>query len=106
MSTRVKTIRTFHVITSDGVMHRDVSINKLNATRLGLYWNAIDDSVRGDPGALEALRGLTVTDRTGRRYPLLTDPDALARVYLGLSYAEAREFNATLYSVREVRRAS
>lgn len=106
MSTRSATQRTFHLFTADGTVYRDVPVNKRWASVVGQYWNAVDDALRGDPGDLAALTGVTVKDRAGNSYRLLTNTNTLRRVYEGMTWPELQEFNRYLYTVREVRRAS
>ncbi len=94
------------LLTAHGAVYLNVPFDKRWASVMGLYWNAVGAAEKGNPAALTALTGVTVKDRDGTRYRLLTDINDIQYVKDGMSRAELQDFNRTLYTVREARRAS
>lgn len=94
------------LLTAHGAVYLDVPFDKRWASVMGLYWNAVYAAMQGNAGALTALTGVTVKDRNGNSYRLLTDINDILYVNDGMTRAELQAFNRTLYTVREARRAS
>jgi hypothetical protein len=91
------------ILTSDGVLHPHVPLDKVSASEVGTYWNAVDAARQGKPEALEAFRDRVIYDADGHAYRLLTDVNALHRVFDAMSDEELADFSRTFYSGREVR---
>jgi hypothetical protein len=93
----------FHVLTSDGVLHPEVPLDKVSASQIGTYWNAVHAAMQGKPEALEPFHSLVLYDTAGKAYRLLTDVNALYRFFDTMSEEQYADFSRTFYSGREVR---
>jgi hypothetical protein len=91
------------ILTTDGVLHQHVALDKKSASEIGAYWNAVDAARQGKPEALEAFRGRVIYDDSGRAYRLLTDVNAIHYVFDRMSDEDYADFSRTFYSGREVR---
>jgi hypothetical protein len=91
------------ILTSDGVLHPEVPLDKVSASQVGTYWNAVTEARQGKLDRLLAFRNVVVYDVDGRAYRLLTDVNAIHRFFDAMSDAEYADFSRTFYSGREVR---
>jgi hypothetical protein len=91
------------ILTSDGVLHQHIALDKKSASEIGSYWNAVDEARQGRPEALEAFRGRVIYDADGHTYRLLTDVNAIHYVFDRMSDEDYADFSRTFYSGREVR---
>jgi hypothetical protein len=91
------------ILTSDGVLHQHIALDKKSASEVGAYWNAVDAARQGKPEALEPFRGRMIYDADGHAYRLLTDVNAIHYVFDRMSDEEYADFSRTFYSGREVR---
>jgi hypothetical protein len=91
------------ILTTDGVLHQHIPLDKITASEVGTYWNAVDEARQGKPEALAAFRDRAIYDADGHSYRLLTDVNAIHYVFDRMSEEEYADFSRTFYSGREVR---
>jgi hypothetical protein len=91
------------ILTTDGVLHQQVALDKKSASEVGTYWNAVDAARQGKPEGLAAFHGRVIYDDSGRVYRLLTDINAIHYVFDRMSDEDYADFSRTFYSGREVR---
>jgi hypothetical protein len=94
-----------HLLTSDGVPHPQVPLDKRYISLVARYWNAVDKAMQGDAQALRDLQAYAhrpIYDVEGHRYQLQTDLNALFRFFDSMTDQERADFNRTFYTGREV----
>jgi hypothetical protein len=94
------------LLTRDGVYHPQIPLDKLNASLVGIYWNAVDEALRGRVEALQPFSQVIVYDALGTGYRLETNVNALYRYFDAMSDEAHAEFDRTFYRGREVLYAS
>ncbi len=91
-----------HIFTRAGEYLPHVPLDARNSSIMGRYWNAVDKALAGDDGDLRRFARVTVYDVNGNTYQLLTDANAVRRMFDGMTSTDARDFDRVFYSGREV----
>ncbi len=61
------------VLTWDGAYYPETPLDKVNASLVGRYWNAVDEALRGRTAALQPFANTVIYDTAGNRYRLQTE---------------------------------
>ncbi len=64
-----------------GDFYRSVDMDADNASIAGGYWNAVDAALSDDYRSIFDYSGVTVYDRHGTAYELVTNPDELSTLW-------------------------
>ncbi|GJL73398.1 MAG: hypothetical protein NMNS01_25970 [Nitrosomonas sp.] len=88
----------FPILTKDGKLFKDVSLDRKNASIVGHYWNAAHKASMGDASALHDFTNSTVFDMNGNSYRLLTSVDDLVAILDQMSDADREEYERSFAS--------
>lgn len=96
-----------HLYTREGCYLPQVPLDRMNASIVGRYWNAVDKATSGDASDLPGFATVTIYDIHGHAHHLLTNINAIYRLEETMTETERRDFSRLFYTGREViRRAS
>jgi hypothetical protein len=105
-ATRPTTVRGYRVearastpiVHPDGTYITGPSVDTYYASLLGAYWNAVDEALKGDTTRLRTFADVTIYTTDGQAHRLMTDVNALYRLYEGMSAAESYDWERNFYS--------
>jgi hypothetical protein len=90
------------ILTREGRLIVAPAVDRVTASLLGRYWNAVDRALKGDDRDLQRFRHAVVYDLDGNAYHLMTDINAYRRWYDMRSGIERQDFARTFYTGRRV----
>jgi len=90
------------ILAADGTLIPAPPVDAKTAGTLGKYWNAVDKALKGDDAELKRFRHAVISTRDGKQYRLLTDVNAIRRLFDAMSDQDESDFWRNFYTGRTV----
>lgn len=88
----IKSSASFPILTKDGRLFKEVSLDRKNARIVGQYWNAAHNAYLGDTSAIKTFANIVVFDLFGNQYSLLTSVNDLIAIMEQMNDADREAY--------------